>query len=99
MIDPELRPPVVDVALGVAAGHVDGVRRNVDAHARCFFPLAEQRDEEAAGTGADIEDGLRRPVLETLQRSFDERLAVGARDEYGGRDLEIEAPKFLAAED
>ena len=58
---------------------------------------------DAARTGADVsnEHGLRAKFLrgQSSEHCFDEVLGFGPRNQYGGRDLEVQPPELLMADE
>lgn len=114
--DDEIEPPVQrpgPIALAKARARCDavpdgivarggaGFGRKVDAQTVRSPALAEQRDQQAAGAGAEIEDGQR--ILparaERPQRGLDDGLTVGTRLQRRRRQAKGQAPEFALADD
>ena len=60
--------------------------------------MIERGEQQGAGAGAEIEDAARSAGAgEMIDRGLDQRLAVGARDEYAGADLQVDRPEGAGA--
>ncbi len=97
------------VASGVAFRHGQSFGRDIGGNKLGMRQFGGECDGDAAGAGADIRDeeagaaafvgaaGSEFAQGKAIERDFDKVLRLRARDKHIGRDLELEAPKFLFA--
>ncbi len=98
--DGKLRPPADAEPLGVVAGRSGGARRDIDPDAARRRVLGQQRQQQAAGAGAEIEKAVRPVALrQPGQHGLDDRLAFGAGVERIRRQQEFEPPEFAPPDD
>lgn len=88
------------VAQGVAGRGRAGVSREIDAEPPRLPAFAEQRDEQAAASRAEIENGDRLVATRTERRQgrLHDGFAVGPRFERRRRQREGETPELALAE-
>lgn len=89
------------VAFGIAGRHAAGSLRKIDPHPARKRTLAQQSKQQASRTGAEIEniEGLKAAPIQSIQRSLDDRLAVGARLQRFGGQGESQPPELALADD
>ena len=97
--DPELGAIRHAEAPGVGAGIIERLLRCVHPQSACFGPLIERGEQQRAWAGAEIEDRRGCALVEMLDRGFDQRLAVGTRDEGARSDLQLDRPEGARAGD
>jgi len=83
---------------GIGARDIERRAGNIDAQPLRIRPFGQDRQQQAAGAGAEIEDTGARDAAQKIERGGDQRFAVGARIEHGRRHREVETPEFAAAE-
>ncbi len=84
---------------GVAASHHGGVRHEIDTDPGGRRQFAQQREQQTARPGAEIEQPQRGAAVAYIgERRFDQGFAVGPRDQRLGRQREIEAPELAPAQ-
>src|SRR3546814_16664617 len=64
--------------LGSGARIAERRLARIDAKPACSGPFGKRRQQQRAGSGAQVEDGARHPRSEMRDRCLDQRLAVGA---------------------
>ena len=85
------------VGCGIGAGDVERARAGVEgAHAHVRAAVGN-RDGDGAAAGAHVEQ--RRIWRQPFERQLDQQFGVGARDQHGVADGEIEAVEFAPADD
>jgi hypothetical protein len=85
------------VSSGVLASYFEGFGREVDGSDLGIGKMGGECQSDGAGAGADIENMERLVVRETFQNGFNEVLGLGAGDERGGGDFELESKELLLA--
>ena len=67
-----------------------------------FGQFAQQREQQRAGAGADVENAQTRPfaiAIDGVERGLDHGLGFRPRHQHGRRDAQHEAPELLASAD
>lgn len=92
-------PDAVLCGIGARGGASFG--RKIDAEPPRSPAFAEQRDQQAAAAGAEIENGERIVPARSqcIECSLDNGLAVGTRLQRRGRQAKWKAPEFTLADD
>src|SRR5258708_39704358 len=91
--------PYTTLFRSVLRGDGDRVGRDVDAEPARLGPLAQERQQEAAAAGTEIQDLDLALVAAPVERCFDHALAVRPGIEGRRREREVEAPAFAPADD
>ena len=89
------------VLAGVGFRNVEGFGREIEGGDFGLGEVRSKGDRDGSGAGAYVCDaeGLVGERLEVGEDGFDEVLGLGARDEDGGSDAEVEAVELLVAGD
>jgi hypothetical protein len=84
---------------GVAGGQRGGFGQKVDADPEGCGEFDQRCQQQAAGAGAQVEDAPHRGAVGAGgDGGGDQGFAVGAGDQGGGRDLQLEGPERLLAD-
>ena len=84
---------------GVRGGESGGGGLAVHADAESLRELGQRGEQQAAGAGAQVQDLARgRAVGEGLASGLDQGFRIGAGDQRGGGDCEVEAPELTVAQ-
>ena len=88
------------MARGIGSGQRRRPRHQIHPDPEGAWPLGQHRQQQAARAGAEVQHPQRRPGLgEGVQRGLDQGFGIGARDQRGRGDREVQGPEPLGAED
>src|SRR5579883_601001 len=94
------RAPAQTMGLGIHLGGQNGARRGIDSDSSSVPVFGQQRQEERAGSGTEVEDSDRSSAIRNRgDDRLDQTFSVGARIESRWGDIEVKRPEVTPSDD